>query len=310
MLDLNEIAVFTTVASKKSLTAAGRALGLPKSTISRKLAALEERIGTRLLERKPKHVRLTEAGTLLYDRCAGVVASVNDAIADVAHHSSEPRGLLRVSVGIDIGVSVFGPLVQDFLHQHPEVSVDLNLTDRPVDVIAEGFDLAVRIGDVRDPNLIVKRLGRGHGVVCASPSYLAQRGEPEDLADLARHTCIVFSAPPHGAAWRFNGPAGEQTVQLKPRLLVNSLAIARNAAVAGLGIARLPRYVCEPDLAEGRLRRVLVPFTNDVRPINAVLPSNRHMSAKVKAFLEFLTVRFSQVPTLGGSEVTVRKPRA
>lgn len=298
-MDLNEIAVFIRIVDKQSLTGAARALGLPKSTISRKLSSLEERLGARLVERTPRHVRLTEAGTVFYDRCAGLVAGIAAAEGEIARLTSAPRGRLRVSAGFDVGVSVLGPLVQEFLQRAPQVSVELTLTDRPVDVVAEGFDLAIRIGPVRDANLVVRKLGAGSGVLCASPSYLTHRGAPEQPEDLARHACIVFSSPPHSAAWSLTSDRGPVTVRVDGPLTVNSLTLARDAAVAGLGIARLPSFVCWSELGAGRLQRVLAAWSTEERSVHAVLPSGKHMSTKVRAFLDFLVERMARVPGIG-----------
>jgi DNA-binding transcriptional LysR family regulator len=298
-MDLNEIAVFIRIADKQSLTGAARALGLPKSTISRKLVSLEERLGARLVERTPRHVRLTEAGAVFYDRCAGLLAGIAAAEGEIALLASTPRGRLRVSAGVDVGVSVLGPLVKEFLQRAPQVSVELTLTDRPVDVVAEGFDLAIRIGPVRDEHLVVRKLGSGSGVLCASPSYLTHRGAPEQPEDLARHACIVFNSPPHSAAWSLTSERGPVTVRVDGPLTVNSLTLARDAAVAGLGIARLPSFVCWNELAAGRLQRVLAAWSTDERSVHAVLPSGKHMSTKVRAFLDFLVERMAHVPGIG-----------
>ena len=184
-MDLNEIAIFIRIVEQKSLTRAARSLGLPKSTISRKLSSLEERLGVRLVQRTPRHVVLTEAGSLFHDRCAGLVAQVEAAEAELADLGTTPKGILRVSAGVDIGVTILARHVRDFLRLHPQMAVELVLTDRAVDLVGEGIDLAIRIGPVREASLVVRKLGAGGGVLCASPDYLASHAEPAVPGDLA-----------------------------------------------------------------------------------------------------------------------------
>lgn len=300
-MDLNEIAVFVRIVEQRSLTGAARALGLPKSTISRRLSSLEEQLGARLVERTPRNLRPTEAGSLFYERCAPLLAQIDEAGSEVAGMNAAPRGRLRVSAGVDLGASILGPLVLDFLRLHPQVSVELLLTDRAVDLVSEGVDVAIRVGPVRESALIVRKLGAGSGVLCASPAYLDARGAPESPSALADHACIVFSSPPHGPEWTLDGPGGPVTVRVSGPLAVNSLTLAREAALAGLGVARLPVFACSAELASGRLRRVLDPWGTATRPVHAVYPSNRHVTAKLRTFLDFMAGRFAGVPGIGGA---------
>lgn len=298
-MDLNEIAIFIRIVEQKSLSRAARSLGLPKSTISRKLSSLEERLGVRLVQRTPRHVVLTEAGTLFHDRCSGLVAQVEEAEAEIAGLGSAPRGTLRVSAGVDLGVSILAPHVRDFLRLHPQVAVELVLTDRAVDLVGEGIDLAIRIGPVREASLVVRKLGAGGGVLCASPGYLAAHAAPATPAGLAEHACVVYSSPPHGPDWTLESAEGSVAVRVRAALLANSLTVVREAAIAGLGVARLPLFACWEDLAAGRLRRVLEAWSVAERPVHAVYPTSRHLTPKVRAFLDFLAARFAEQPGIG-----------
>lgn len=294
--DLNEIALFLHVAKLGSLTAAARALALPKSTVSRKLSQLEERLGARLVQRTPRHLSLTERGKIFFDHCSGVLDMLANAEAAVTDSERAPRGQLRVSAGTDFGVAVVGPLIQEFLAAHPQVSIDLYLSDRTVDLVAEGFDVAIRIGVVRGAALVTRLLGKTSGVLCASPSYLARSGAPGSPDELELHGCIVYNAPPHGSEWELRGADDSRvTVPVKTRLAVNSLAMVRDAAIAGLGIARLPTFMCSEPLSVGRLVRVLPQHAAVERPVYAVCVGKKYMPAKVRAFLDFLASRMPGV---------------
>lgn len=294
--DLNEIALFLHVAKLGSLTAASRALALPKSTVSRKLSQLEARLGARLVQRTPRHLSLTERGKILFEHCSGVLETLANAEAAVLDSERAPQGLVRVSAGMDFGVAVVGPLIQEFLAANPQVTIDLYLSDRTVDLVAEGFDIAIRIGVVRGAALLTRMLGKTSGMLCASASYLEKNGAPGAPEDLERHRCIVYNAPPHSSEWELKGEGDSRvTVQVKTRLTVNSLAMVRDAAIAGLGIARLPTFICSEPLAAGRLVRVLPQHAAVERPVFAVCVGKKYMPAKVRTLLDFLAQRMPGV---------------
>jgi DNA-binding transcriptional LysR family regulator len=177
--------------------------------------------------------------------------------------------------------------------------VELVLTDRAVDLVGEGIDLAIRIGPVREASLVVRKLGAGGGVLCASPDYLASHAEPAVPGDLAQHACIVYTSPPHGPDWTLESVQGPVSVRVRAALLANSLTVVREAAIAGLGIARLPLFACSEDLSAGRLRRVLDAWSVAERPVHAVYPATRHLTPKVRAFLDFLAARLLEQPGIG-----------
>lgn len=290
-IDLNEIALFVHVAKLGSLTAASRAMGLPKSTVSRKLSQLEERLGARLVQRTPRHFSLTERGKIFFEHCSGILEMLANAETAITDPEQAPRGLLRVSAGMDFGVAIVGPLIKDFLFLHPQMTIDLFLSDRTVDLVGEGFDVASRIGAVRGAALLTRRLGTTSGMLCASASYLAENGTPKSPEDLAQHSCIVYNAPPHGSEWELVKGENRITVQGKARLAVNSLAMVRDAAIQGLGIARLPTFVCDGPIATRQLLRVLPQWAAIERPVFAVCAGKKHMTTKVRSFLDFLAQR-------------------
>jgi DNA-binding transcriptional LysR family regulator len=263
--------------------------------VSRKLSQLEERLSVRLVQRTPRHLSLTERGKIYFEHCSGVLDLVANAEAVLSNVDQAPSGQLRVSAGMDFGVAVLSPLIQEFLAAHPQVTVDLYLSDRTVDLVSEGFDVAVRIGTVHGAALLTRRLGTTSGMLCASANYLAEHGVPKSPEELEQHRCIVYNAPPHGSEWELVNGGSRVTVQAKTRLAVNSLAMVRDAAIGGLGIARLPTFICREPLSTGRLVPVLSPWAAVERPVYAVCIGKKYMPAKVRALLDFLAERMPVV---------------
>ena len=290
-IDLNEIALFVRVVDRGSLTAAAKTLGMPKSTVSRKLTQLETRLGVRLVQRTPRHLRLTEAGTLYYQRCANLLGQVEEAEALLTREEPTPRGLVRVSAGVDFGTGVLAGLIQEFLRTHPHITVDLHLTDRAVDLVAEGFDLAIRIGGVQGAELFARKLATTQGVLCASPAYLLEHGAPQSPAELEQHACLLYTAPPHTGEWQLQRDTESVKVKVQGRFSVNNLVAVRDAALAGLGIARLPTFVCRSDLDTGRLRRILGTWSAGERPVYAVYLGGKFVPTRLRLLLDFLVGR-------------------
>ena len=300
-MDLNEIVVFARVVETRSFTAAAQQLGLPKSTVSRKVAQLEERLGVRLLQRTTRKLSLTEVGQAYYERCARIVQDIAAAEQVVTDMQTAPRGLLRVTVPIDLGSTYLGALVADFLAAYPEIQVDLDLADRIVDLIEEGVDLGLRIGPLTESTLIARKLGVVQLRVCASPAYLARRGTPSALAQLADHDALVFAPSGRVVPWTLHGPDGAvEDAPLRSRLVSNGVLALRDAARAGAGIALLPEPVIADDVAAGRLQIVLPLWTMSQAELFAVYPSTRNLSPTVRAFLEFVIARMSPPPWTRG----------
>ncbi len=291
-MDLNEILVFTRVVQNGSFTAAAVQLDMPKSTVSRKVSELEERLNARLLQRTTRKLSLTDAGRTYYDYCARIVAEVEDAERAISKLQDTPRGLLRVTTGPN--AAFLAPIITDYLKRHPAVSLELVCTTRAVDLVEERFDLAIRAGTLPDSTLIARRLGRVSWWLVAAPAYLKKRGRPRSPADLAKHDCLFF-----GPALADVGPQLEKDgdvarLTVSPRMTVTEMDILNAVAKAGLGIALLPAFQCVEDLRARRLERVLRGWDAPSVPLQAVYPSARHLSPKVKTFVEHLQERMSR----------------
>ena len=288
MADLAGINVFVKVVELAGISAAARAMGLPKSSVSREIARLETRLGVRLLQRNTRTVKLTEAGAEYYARCAGIVADAEAAERAVSQAAQAPRGLLRVTATVGFGTRYLAPLVVEYMTAHPEIRVELRLLDRRVNLIEEGFDLAVRMGALEDSTLIARRLGAIERVLCVHPDYLARRGVPSCPDDLRRHACL--SIDPGQRHWTL----GETTVAVPWHLACNQVEFVREAALAGLGLALLPRFLVASDLAANRL----IPVLPDARPepatFYALYPYGRQLPLATRLFLDQLLERFGR----------------
>jgi len=292
-MDLNEIVVFAKVVQAQSFTAAARALGLPKSTVSRKVSALEERLGTRLLQRTTRTLSLTDAGRAYHVHAARVVSELEEADRAVSSMQGAPRGLLRVTA--PLAFDLLGPIVSSYLVRYPEVDVQMTCTDRVVDLVDEGFDLAVRAGRLADSSLVARQLGAGHNLVVASPRLLARYGAVRRPQDLERLPALVFGAGPERARWRLVREGDEVTVSVTPRFETNDYGILQEAALAGVGVALLPALRCERAVRQKRLQRLLPAWQSPAVPLQAVYPSTRLLSPKVKSFVDHLQQQLAPV---------------
>ncbi|MCA9676108.1 MAG: LysR family transcriptional regulator [Kofleriaceae bacterium] len=289
--DLNEIVVFVQVVEAGSLTAAARALRLPKSTVSRKLAQLEARLGARLLQRTTRKLGLTEAGDAYYDRVRGIVAEIDDADRAVADLQDAARGLLRVTAPIDVGGVLLGSLCAELLRDHPELQLELLLTDAVLDLVEHRIDVAIRFGPLPDSSLVARRLGPVRMVPCAAPGYLARRGRLTDPDQLADHDVVSFAPAPRMRTWSLTGKRGVVAVTPAPRLSADSLFTALAAVEAEAGIALLPDFALHEALAAGRIERVLTPWCGPISELFAVYPSSRNASRKLRMFLDTVAAR-------------------
>ena len=282
MLDPQALVIYERVVREGSFTAAAKALGLGKSTVSERITRLESDLGVRLLQRTTRSLRPTEDGAAFYERCQRVVAELRDA-ESALFRSGEPRGRLRVTCPRLFAYAFLGPVIQQMLQRYPQVDVDLVLAERSVDLVEEGFDLALRIGRLPDSSLVVRKLGAAPMIYAASPAYLDDRGRPEVPGDLDRHDLIVVGRE-GPVQWPF--PSGPRPVT--GRVAVNSLVVARDLAMSGVGIAFLPAFQCAEALTRGLLEPVLTDQILPPMPVNALYPSNRHLSPRVRAFLDLL----------------------
>jgi DNA-binding transcriptional LysR family regulator len=294
--DLVAMALFARVVQEKSFTGAARRLSLSKSVVSARLAALEGRLGTRLLHRTTRRLTLTEAGVALYHRCARMLAEADEAAALAAGLGREPRGTLRVNAPVIFSQMYLGPLLARFLEQHPAVAVELTTADRFVDVAHEGFDVTIRISSARrlqDGSAVVRKLGGGRPlrqVVCAAPAYLAAHGTPAGVADLVHHRCLRYSLLAAAEEWRLRPPGGgrEVTVPVSGSFAAGDGRVLREATLAGMGIAILPAFMIDDALAAGTLVPVLEGWTPAALALSALHPHGRTPPAKVRAFVDFV----------------------
>ena len=286
--------VFARVVQAGSFTKAAAELGMPKSTVSRKVSELEERLGARLLQRTTRKLSLTDAGRTYFDYSARVVAEVEDAERAVSSLQAAPRGLLRVTAPTNF--RVLGAIVADYLKRYPDVRLELFCTGRRVDLVEERFDLGVRAGVLADSSLVARSLGTAGWVLAATPAYLRRRGRPKSPQELAEHDCLLFGAGPD--ATRVQLARGDESVELTiaPRLLVSDNDVLRDVTIAGMGIGLLPLFLGLEDLRAGRLERVLREWNAPATPVHVVYPSTRHVSPKVKSFVDFLQARMTPPP--------------
>jgi LysR family transcriptional regulator, regulator for bpeEF and oprC len=288
--DLNDLKVFERVAALESFTAAGRALGIPKSTISRCVTRLETQLGVRLLQRTTHSVRLTESGVALKKRCTEILTRANEAIDYVSNMATAPNGVLKISASIGFGYFVFSQTLPGFLERHPGINVVLDLTSRPVDIVAEGIDVTIRIGSLPDSRLIATGLGTMKKYLCAAPSYLDRKGIPQSIKELKEHDTI--DAPCNSGirrTWVFSkGAVGDETVEVAPRLVVNDPGMIYRLALSGAGIASIAAYLATPDIEAGLLVRLLPERSLPSLDVSILYPSSRGLSPAVRAFVEHM----------------------
>lgn len=286
-MDLNRIAAFARVVEAGSFTAAAPALGVRKSSVSRSVAALEADLGIRLLQRTTRRLSVTDAGRAYYQRARDALAGLDEAREAVSSLGAEPRGLVRVTAPVDLAGDL-AAVAARFLRAWPAVRVEALLTARYVDLVKEGFDLAVRAGPLADSSLLARKLADTDLGLFASPVYLAAAGRPRRPADLARHECVLFRAGGSTATWRLSGPGGEQEVAVRGRADTDELAFVRSMLLAGFGIGLAPVSMLAPLAATGELERVLPRWARRSAPVHVVWPSRRFEPAAVALFREAL----------------------
>lgn len=296
MDNLTGMAIFARVVEARSFTAAAAALDLSKSAVSKQVARLEDRLGARLLNRTTRRLSLTEVGAAFYERCARILVEVEDAELAVGRLQDAPRGTLRINAPMSFGQLHLAPAVADFLNGHPGLAIDLTLNDRIVDLVEEGYDVAIRISRLADSSLIARRLVPSRRVVCGSPAYFERHGVPRHPADLRRHNCLLYSYLPSAEEWQFVGPDGPAAVRVSGTLRANNGDALEAAMLTGLGVALQPTFIAGRDLQAGRLVAVMPDYVDESASVYAVYPHSRHLSAKVRAFIDFLAARFCPAP--------------
>ncbi|WP_395607814.1 LysR family transcriptional regulator [Pseudomonas sp. B22129] len=292
MNPFEDMRLFCQVMESGSFTAAAEQLGLSKQFVRRRLIQLEDRLGVRLLNRSTRRLDVTPLGQSYYESALRLLGDVEQVEQGIAGQNSEPRGTIRLSAPLSFAMAHLGCLLPLFLQRHPHVSVEVDLSDRPVDLIGEGYDLVLRIGTLEDSTLIARRIASVQRVYCASPDYLALRGTPLKPEDLADHDCLPYG---HGrqVQWRFQIKGKLQSVNVSGRMRVNNGELLRDTAIAGLGVTYLPTFIVADALKDGRLVTVLEDFAPEALTLSAVYPQHRQSSRPVQALVEFLRERLA-----------------
>ncbi len=294
---LTSMAVFAKCVETGSFSAAARAFGLSQAMVSKHVRALEQALGTRLLDMTTRRLNLTEAGRRYLTRCEHILAEVEDAAVEASHYQSMPRGLLRITAPATFGRLQLAPAIAEFLELYPDLSIEVEYADRFVDLVDEGFDVAVRVGRLADSSLIVRHLGPCRMLTCASQAYLDRFGEPQHPEDLRDRECFCLSTITTPGVWQYLGSDGNEIqVQVGGRLTANSIDLPCAAAERGLGLVFGPSFVLAPLVEAGRLREVLLDYPGRPLDLSAVFPSNRHLSTKVRVFVDFMVRRFGPEP--------------
>lgn len=291
-----ELLAFVRTVDRGSQAAAARELGVTPAMVGRYIRALEDRLGTRLLNRTTARQSPTEAGAAFHAQSAAVLEQLDEAERSASDRQAEPQGTLRINAPMSFGARHLAAAVSGFCDRHPAVRVEMVLNDRVVDLIEEGYDVAVRIGRMKDSDLVARRLATCRLAVCASPEYLARRGEPRLPADLAGHNCLLYAYASNGATWRFHGEHGTEEVRLSGGLVANNGDALLAAALAGQGVILQPTFIVGDAVRDGRLVRLLPGWRLADLDVHAVYPSVRHLSPKVRSFVDFLAGRFRDPP--------------
>lgn len=287
-----EMRTFAAVVDAGSFVGAADALQLSKPAVSRHVGELETRLGVRLLQRTTRRLSLTSEGEVFHARCKELLAQVDEAEAEVSSRSGEATGLLKLSVPVSFGERHLAPLWPVFMARHPRVALDVSLSDRTVDLVEEGFDVAVRIARLQSSSLVGRRIATSRLHLCASPAYLERHGTPQHPAELAQHSVLAYTLLSTGDHWTFTGPEGEVSVHVTPRFRSNSGETCRSGALAHQGIILQPDFLVGPDLAAGTLLELMPHYRSLAFGIYALYPTRKHVAPKVRLLIDFLTASF------------------
>ena len=309
---ITSMQAFVQVVDTGSFAGAARRLSVSPAVVTGAVQSLEKRLGVQLLNRTTRKVNLTEVGRGFYERCSRILAEIDEAETLASALQASPRGRLRLNTSVALARLVT-PLIGDYVALYPEVLFELIMSDHMVDLVEEGFDLALRTGALPDSSLRLRRLGVGRMVLCAAPRYLARRDAPEHPSDLGHHNCLVYVNSESASRWRFSGPDGEHEIAVSGNLRSNSIEGLRSAVLAGMGASLLPAIIIADDLKSGALVQLLPRYTTNEVVVQAVYPPGRHVSAKVRTFLDFLAERLCTMPAdeggCGASEHAVAETR-
>lgn len=294
MTNLGDLEIFAKVVSTGSMSLAGRALGFSPAVVSKRIKRLEDRLGTRLLQRTTRQISLTEAGQGFYDRVLGILAGLEEAEYYISGRSAQMHGTLKISAPTSFGRMHIAPHLKRFMEEHPELAINLVLTDEFSDIVGGGFDLAIRIAELTDSSLVARRLAPVRRLLCAAPSYIEAHGMPANLDDLKNHRCL----PAHNNdVWRLEGPDGAMTLRPEGMLITNSSEVIRETVIAGLGIALRSTWDIGEELKSGKLVQVLREYEGSRNvALSAVYPSRQFLPAKVRLFIDYLAELYGPVP--------------
>ncbi|MBO6519671.1 MAG: LysR family transcriptional regulator [Rhodospirillales bacterium] len=293
---LEGMSVFAAVVDAESFTGAARQLRLSKGAVSVQIQKLEDRLGVRLLNRTTRRLSLTDEGRAFYEHCRRILDEAREAVDALDSLGAVPRGVLRINAPMSFGILHLGPAVAEFMHEYPEVVIDMTLNDRQIDVVEEGFDMAIRIARLPDSSLIARRLAPCRRVVMASPEYWDKHGRPSHPSDLKDHDALIYDYLPEPDTWTFKGPEGRFSVTVSGRLRANNGEVLLNAAKRGIGVDLAPTFFCCGEIQSGELEVALTDYEDDPISVYAVYPHRRHLSPRVRAFVDFLADRFGENP--------------
>ncbi|GAB3375567.1 LysR family transcriptional regulator [Massilia agri] len=300
MNKLQAMEVFIQVVDCGSFTKAAEMLNLPKATVSTLVQTLESTLSVKLLHRTTRQVMITSDGAAYYERCVQILSDVRDAEESLSRHRLSPSGRLRVDSPTGLASEILIPALPAFFERYPDITLELGSTDRPVDLVEEGVDCAVRGGELIDPNLIARRIGVINFMTCASPDYIARNGMPQHPRDLERHRCVNYFSAKNGKIlnWDFTRDGERIEVALPGAIALNDSNAYVQAGLAGLGVIMMTDYLLTAHIAAGRMVPVLQEWRSDPLPVHIVYPQNRHLSAKVRVFVEWVSELFAAHPNL------------
>jgi len=290
---LDGVAVFVETINAGSFTAAANALRHSTSYVSKTITRLEKRLGSRLLNRTTRTISLTDAGRAYFERCNQIVIDAENAERSLNQLQDKPSGLLRINAPGSFGSKYLLDVFAQFMHRYPEVKLEIEFNDRLIDVVAEGYDVVIRVGEIKDSNLVARKFTSSHSVVVASPDYLKRKGCPKRAEELVQHECIAYSLLPTPTQWVFYKDGKRTNVTIDPRAMCNSAEIEIAMVGQGIGITRLPLFTCEKEVANGKLQIILDDYDQIKYDIFAVYPHRQYLTAKVRAFVDFLVAAFS-----------------
>lgn len=294
MSNFGDLEIFARVVSAGSMSGAGRELGLSPAVVSKRLRRLEDRLGSRLLQRTTRQIALTEAGQGFYERVVAILAGVEEAEAFVSRRSATARGTLKVTAPTSFGRMHIAPHLCAFMEANPDLSINLILSDNFVDIVGDGYDVAIRIAELADSSLVARKIAPVRRILCATPAYIERHGAPASFEELCKHNCLTHVS---GESWRLEGPSGPVSFRPNGALMTNSSEVVREAVLAGIGIGLRSTWDIGPELASGKLVQILPDHEGSRNiAVHAIYPSRQFLAVKVRLFIDFLADLYGSVP--------------